>query len=220
MLRINKMKFLNYDVEGDENNNFTQLYPFMPDRFFRMLICAPSGSGKTNLLLNMINRPLLFFDKIYLYAKNLQQYKYQYLLKKFEPISKKCGYNVIEANNGDVIPLDEMDDENQKLIIFDDYLTTGTKNCGEILNYFIGSRNKNCSCIYLSQSFYKTDKTIRMNCSHYCVFDLPSKNEKKRVCEELEVDKDDYLLATNEPYSFLYVDKPRKFKAKNFDEII
>ena len=220
MLRINKMKLLNYDVEGDEDSNFTQLYPFMPDRCFRMLICAPSGSGKTNLLLNIINKPLLFFDKIYLYAKNLQQNKYQYLLKKFEPLSKKYGYNIIEASNGEIIPLDDMDGGNQKLIIFDDYLHTTTKNDQEIRNYFIGSRNKNCSCIYLSQSFYKTDKTIRMNCSHYCIFELEGKNEERRVCQELNINKDDYLSATKEPYTFLYLDKPRKFKAKNFDEKI
>ena len=152
------MEIPNYDVEGDKDSNFTQLYPYMPDRFFRMLICAPSGSGKTNLLLHMISKPLIFFDEIHLYAKNLQQNKYQHLLKKFEPLSKKYGYNIIKASNGEIIPLDEMDDENQKLIIFDDYLNTGTKNDQEIRNYFTNSRNKNCSCIYLSQSFYNTDK--------------------------------------------------------------
>ena len=209
-----------YDFEGDEDSNFTQLYPFMPDRCFRMLICAPSGSGKTNLLLHMINKPLLFFDKIYLYAKNLQQNKYQYLLKKFEPLSKKYGYNIIEASNGEIIPLPDMDDGNQKLIIFDDYLNTGVKNDREIRNYFTGSRNKNCSCIYLSQSFYNTNKTIRLNCSHHCIFDFPDKNEQNRICQELNINKDDYLLATNEPYTFIYVDRPRKIIAKNFTEYL
>ena len=216
------MEIPNYDVKGDKNSNFTQLYPYMPDRCFRMLICAPSGSGKTNLLLHMVKKPLLFYDKIYLYAKNLQQDKYQHLLKEFEPFSKEFGYNIIEASNDDIIPLDEMDDGNQKLIIFDDYLNTGVKkkNNQEILNYFTNSRNRNCSCIYLSQSYYKTDKTIRLNCSHHCIFDFPSKNEQRRLCEELNINKNDYLLATNEPYTFLYVDKPRKFIAKNFTKII
>ena len=215
------MEMINYDVERNENNNFIQLYPYMPDRLFRMLICAPSGSGKTNLLLNMIMRPLLFYDKIYLYAKNLHQDKYQHLLKEFEPFSKKFGYNIIEASNGDIIPLDEMDDDGfQKIIIFDDYLNTGVKNDREIRNYFTNSRNKNCSCIYLSQSYYSTDKTIRLNCSHLCVFDLQSENEERMICKELKVNKDKYLMATNEPYTFLYVDKPRKFNAKNFTKII
>ena len=214
------MKLKNYDVEGDEDSDFTQLYPFMPDRFFRMLICAPSGGGKTNLLLNMLLTPLLYFDEIHLYAKNLQQNKYQNLLKTIEPISKKHGFDFIKASNDEIIPLSDLDDGNQKLIIFDDYLNTGTKNDQEIRNYFTGSRNKNCSCIYLSQSYYNTDKTIRLNCSHCCIFDLSSENEERRICQELKIKKDDYREATKEPYTFLYVDKPRKFIAKNFDEII
>ena len=48
------------------------------------------------------------------------------------------------------IPLDKMPCDNQKLVIFDDYLHTGTKNDVEIRNYFTNSRNKNCSRIYLS----------------------------------------------------------------------
>ena len=192
----------------------------MPDRYFRMLICAPSGGGKTNLLVHMLTKPLLFFDKIYLYAKTLDQDGYQYLFKRFEPLSKKYGYDIVTASNDEIIPLDDLNGENQKLIIFDDFLTTGTKNKQEILNYFIGSRNKKCSCIYLSQSYYKTDKTIRLNCSHHCIFDFPSKNERRMICEDFNINKDDYLSATKEPYTFLYVDKPRKFNAKNFTKII
>ena len=214
------MELYNFNVEGDENSDFTQLYPYMPDRCFRMLICAPSGSGKTNLLLNMVLKPLLFYDKIYLYAKYLEQNKYQHLLKIFIPFSEKYGYNIIEASNGDIIPLNEIPDGNQKLVIFDDYMNTSAKNDREIIKYFTESRNKNCSCIYLAQSFYKTDKTIRLNCSHHCIFDLPSKNDQRMVCNELNVDKDKYSMATNEPYTFLYVDKPRKFIAKNFTKII
>ena len=58
-----------------------------------MLICGPSGSGKTNVLLDIIFR-LLFYDKIYLHAKNLEQSKYQLLLKQIQTINKKVGYDV------------------------------------------------------------------------------------------------------------------------------
>ena len=52
---------------------------FMPDICFRMLLCAPSGGGKTNLFLDMIYR-WLYYDKTYLFAKNFQQNKYQHLI--------------------------------------------------------------------------------------------------------------------------------------------
>ena len=50
---------------------------------FRMLIIGPSGSGKTNTLLHLIDKfhPI---DKIYLYAKDTDEEKYQYLINKRE----------------------------------------------------------------------------------------------------------------------------------------
>ena len=98
------MKILRYDVE-DKQSDYTQKVPFMPDRFFRMLVCGPSGLGQTNLLLDMIYR-LLYYDKIYLYAKNLQQSKYQHLINLFDSINKEAGYPLIEATNDKIIPLD------------------------------------------------------------------------------------------------------------------
>ena len=212
------MKIKNYDIE-DECNDFVQLHDFMTNRFFRMLIAAPSGFGKTNLLLDMIYR-LLYFDKIYLYARNLQQSKYKPLLKSLEPISKEVGYDVIEASNDEIIPLTDLSDENQQLIIFDDYLNTGKKNDERIRDYFTNSRNKNCCCIYLSQSYYGTDKTIRLNSTHYCIYEFPSRNEQSMICRELGVNKKDYQNSVKDPFSFLYVDKIRKFNAKNFNERI
>ena len=73
-------------------------------------------------------------------------------------------------SNDKILPLSELSNDNQKLVIFDDFLNIGAKNDAEIKNYFTNSRNKNCSCIYLSQSFYNTDKTIRLNCTHYFIF--------------------------------------------------
>ena len=213
------MKIINYDDEDDFSSNFKRRVSFMPDRCFRMLICGPSGCGKTNTLVFMIKN-LLYFDKIYLYAKNLQQDKYQRLLKEFKPFSKDVGYPIIETSNNEIVPLSDLPDDNQKLVIFDDYLNTGTKNDAKIRNYFTNSRNKNCSCIYLSQSFYNTDKTIRLNCSHYCIFDLFLKREQNMVCCELGLDKSVYLKAVHEPWEFLYLDKPKKTIFKNFNEKI
>ena len=68
------MKFHKYDVDNSDND-FKQLYDFMPNRCFKLL--SPSGSGKTNVLLNMILE-LLCYDKIYIYGKNLEQSKYHF----------------------------------------------------------------------------------------------------------------------------------------------
>ena len=51
---------------------------------YRLLIIGPSGSGKTNALLNLIQKDNNIIDKIYLYAKDLEESKYQLSIKKRE----------------------------------------------------------------------------------------------------------------------------------------
>ena len=53
-----------------------------------MLIIGPSGSGKTNTLLHLINN-LHPIDRIYLYAKDIDEKKYQFLINKREQAKKK-----------------------------------------------------------------------------------------------------------------------------------
>ena len=208
------MEIPNYD-RHDKNTNFKRLYGYMPSDTFRMLICGNSGSGKTNLLYHMLMKPLLYYDRIHLYAKNLEQQKYKDMIQTLTDISNSVGYNVLVCSNDDIIPVEELkDDDAQKIVIFDNFICE--KNQKPLIDYFIRGRHKNCSVIYLSQSFYKTPKDIRLNCSHFCVYDFPSSNERGLISRELGVDKDKYSKATNEPFSFLYVDKPMKRINRNF----
>ena len=188
------MEIPNYDSTNDPDKKYKQLFPYMPSDTFRMLICGNSGSGKT---------------------RNLEQDKYQKLIQKMRELSSKLGYEILHVSNDEITPVTEMDyEDNQKLVIFDDYVCD--KNQRQLIDYFIQGRHKNCSVIYLSQSFYKTPKDIRLNCSHYCLYEFPSSRESNRISSELGVDKETYKTATKKPFTFLYVDKPRKRIAKNF----
>ena len=208
------MEIPNYDVDI-KNKKFKQLYSFMPNDTFRMLICGNSGSGKTNLLYHMLIEPLLYYDEIHLYAKNLEQEKYQNLINKINHISVQTGYDVMKVSNDAIIAIRDLGyEDNQKLVIFDDYVCE--KNQREIVDYVIQGRHKNCSVIYLSQSFYKTPRDIRLNCSHYCIYEFPSSRERNMISSELGVDKEKFKKATKKPFSFLYVDKPRKKVKRNF----
>ena len=121
---------------------------------------------------------------------------------------------VIPVPNDEVTPLDELPINNQKLIIFDDFLCE--KNQDRLIECFNRGRNRNFSVIYLSQSFYKTPKDIRLNCSHFCLFDAQTKRERRETWNELYINSEQYESATREPYSFLYVDKVKNRCAKNF----
>ena len=60
-------------------------WPYIPYHLYRILIVGGSGSGKTNALLNLINnQPDI--DKIYLYAKDPYEAKYQYFINKHEKV--------------------------------------------------------------------------------------------------------------------------------------
>ena len=89
------MEIPNYDSGDNPDKKYKQLFPYMPSDTFRMLICGNSGSGKTNLLYHMLIKPLLYFDEIYLYARNLEQDKYKRLMQKMRELSSKVGYEIL-----------------------------------------------------------------------------------------------------------------------------
>ena len=211
------MTIPNYDPEFSTANVYKQGDPSMPADFFRMLICGPSNSGKTNILLHMLYE-LLVFDKVYLFSKNLHQNKYQALLQDFAAnVDPPVGYQIIEAPGDEILSLEELPMDNQKIAVFDDLVCESNQN--SIINYFINGRHRKCSVIYLTQTYYKVPQNIRDNCSHFFVFNfLPREN--KRIADELGVDHNLLNRATNKKYSFFYYDKPQKLVKKNFDEDI
>ena len=185
------MEIPNYDKK-ETTNNFKQLYDYMPDRCFRMLICRKTGCGKTNTVLHMLIKPLIYYDKIYVYSKNLEQEKYTHLSEKLERIAKVNKIpidEILHHSNEEIKPISEMEeDRNQKVVIFDDYVCE--KNQRDIINYFIQGRYKNYCVINISQLYYKTPKYIRLNCSHYIIIESPSKRENEAISNEQGLDKE------------------------------
>ena len=78
---------INFDNYVNENKTeHNKNWAYIPDHPYRILIIGGSGSGKTNILLTLIeNQPGI--DKIYLYAKGPYEAKYQYLTKIGEKVS-------------------------------------------------------------------------------------------------------------------------------------
>ena len=91
-----------------------------------ILLLGISGSGKTNALLNLIKEQD-DIDKIYLYAKDLSEPKYEFLIKKCEDAGIKHlndSNAFIECSNTMDDVYENIDDYNsnrqrKNLIVFD-----------------------------------------------------------------------------------------------------
>ena len=121
---------INFDDYANENRTeHNKNWPYIPDHPYRILIIGSSGSGKTNLLLNLIeNQPDI--DKIYLYAKDPYESKYQYLINKREILGTNH-FNDPKAfieNSNDMYDVYKNindynpDKQNKILIVFDDMI--------------------------------------------------------------------------------------------------
>ena len=133
-------------------------------RSYRKLIIGGSGSGKTNALLNLINnQPDI--DKIYLYAKDPYEAKYQYLINKRESIGLNHYDDAkafIEYSNNmqdDYKNIDQYnaDKERKILIVFDNMIADMINN--KMLNsivteLFIRGRKLNISLVFITQSYF------------------------------------------------------------------
>ena len=204
-----------------------------------IVIIESSGSGKTNTLLHLIDKfhPI---DKIYLYAKDTDEEKYQYLINKREQARTKNlndPHAFIEYSNDMNDVLENINSYNKDrdekvLIIFDDMIADIMrieKFKAIVKELFIRCRKLNISIVFITQSHFRTPKDARLNSTHYILMKIGNKKELKSIAEEnsRHLDFKNFLkiynYCTNEPYLFMMVDtRPTTRVAfkKNFDEPI
>ena len=121
---------INLDSIINENNkNHNKKWPYIPDHSYKILIIGGSESGKTNTLLNLINKQD-DIDKICLYAKGLSKPKYEFLIKNRENVGIKQVNNskaFIQSSDTMDDVYENIDDYNPSrkrkiLIVFDDMI--------------------------------------------------------------------------------------------------
>ena len=183
------INFDNYTNENKTEHN--SKWPYIPDHPYRILIVRGSGSGKTNALLNLINnQPDI--NKIYLHAKDPYKAKYQYLNNKREKVgldhfkdptafmkysddTQDVYKNIEEYNSGK---------ERKVLIVLDDMI-------GDIINnkklnpvaaeLFIRGIRLGISIVFITQSYSKVPKDVRLNSAHFFIPKIPNKRELQQT---------------------------------------
>ena len=97
-------------ITNENNKKHNEKWPYIPDHPYRILIIGGSGTGKSNTLLNLINEQN-DFDKIYLYARDLNEPKYKILTKKRED----AGIKHLNYSNTFIECSNTMDDVYEKI---------------------------------------------------------------------------------------------------------
>ena len=226
----------NLDAVTNENNkDHNKKWPY------RMLIIGSSGSGKTNVLLNLIQRQDndYFIDKICLYAKDLDEPKYQFLIKKREDVGithLNDPSAFIEYSNTMDDVYNNIDDYNPNrkrkiLIAFDDMIAdimTNKKFEALIKEVFIRCRKLDISFAFITQSYFSVSKEIRLNSTHYLIMKIHNKTELLQIAinRSADIDYKDFLKisrnCTKEPYSFLIIlpsDSHLRFRKNLLDSL-
>ena len=118
------------NIINENNKEHNEKWSYIPDHPYKILIIGGSGSKKTNMLLNLIKEQD-DIEKIYLYAKDLSEPEYEFLIKKRKIGGIKHANNpnaFIECSNTMDDIYENIDDYNlgrkkKILIVFDDMKT-------------------------------------------------------------------------------------------------
>lgn len=180
-----------YEIIGKEFKDNNKYYnphakdKGIPKHPFRSVIVGGSGSYKTNSALNIIFQGKNI-EKIYLYAKTLDEPLYRALIATYENAGLKAKQNLItfSDNPADIVTPEELDKTKQNLIIFDDMITCSKKEHKKIEDIFVRCRKFNCSVIYISQSYHAIPKIIRLNCTHFILKSINSVKDMKLLVRD------------------------------------
>ena len=192
-------------------------------------------------MINLIKKQLdHVIDKIYLYARDLNEPKYQFLIKKCENSGIKhynnpnafieCSHTMddVYENINDYNPIKKR----KKLIVFDDMITDVMTNeifQAIIRELFIRCRKLNISLVFITQSYFSVPKDARLNTTHYFIMKINNRIELKYIATDHSADidyqdfKKVYRECTKEPYNFLTTDNalpasdPSRFRNNLFN---
>ena len=165
---------INLDSIRNENNKkHNEKRPYIPDHLYRIIVIGGSESGKANALLNLIKEQDWHdvINKIYLYARDLSEPKYQFLIKKLED----AGIKHVKNPNAFIACSDTMDDaykdtdnynpkrDKKVLIGFDDMISDITRNkkfqtITKALFIRGRGRKLNISLVFITQSYFPVPK--------------------------------------------------------------
>ena len=162
-------------------------------------------------------------DKLYLYAKDLYEAKQQYLIDKRESVGiDHCNdpKAFIEYSNDKRDVYKNINDynpdpENKILIVFDDIIADMIHNKKlDSINtkLFIKGRKLNISLVFITQSYFKVPKDVKLYTTHFFIAKIANRRELQEIARNhsLDIKAEDFIniyrACTAEMYCFLVND--------------
>lgn len=145
---------------------------------FRGLLIGSTGSGKTNYLLNILSQMRNTFNHIYIYTR-AEEPLYDFLQSQIDDDLLTVSYDLDDCRN-----FNEEKYYGQSLIIFDDMCNE--KNQQIIQELFIRGRKiaGGISLLYLTQSYYKVPKIVRLQCQYIWIIKISGIKDLKMILSE------------------------------------
>ena len=195
---------VSFDDYTNENKiEHNSKWPYIPDHPYRILIVGGSGSGKTNALLNLKNnQPDIY--KIYVYAKDPYEARYQYLINKREKVGLdhfKDPKTFMEYSNDMQNVYNNIENYNpgkkrKILIVFDDMIVDiiNNKKLNPVLTgLFIRGRKLNTSIFFIIQSYFQVPKDVRLNSTHFLSLEFQIKETFNKLLSIIHLILRDFI---------------------------
>lgn len=165
-------------------------------------VVGPTGSGKTNACVDVVEK-VNNWDRIYLYAKDLKEPIYAWMIDKFLEVQKKTNVQVLFASDSikNMIPVNEMERGKNNLVIVDDMICEKKKDLRIVEEYFIRARKIPATCIFISQSYYDTPLLIRKQTNYIIFKRINTKKDLARLLAEYSLGVDLKTLAAMYEYA-------------------
>jgi hypothetical protein len=183
---------------------------------FRMLVCTASGGGKTNAVINLVALMNKTFASIDIITKEHEPL--------YDMLASKIKKTKVHLYSETGIPtFDASSKKISKLAIFDDLVLTKDPKINEA---FIRLRKCGYSLIYISQSYFQTQKVIRQNVQYVMLGRGINKRDLNMILSEYSLDLTVeelmklYFQATNKPMNFLLLDFVLRNIRHNIHDII
>lgn len=181
------------------------------------LVVGGSGTGKTNAICNLIQKSSAgsgTFSEIWLVCKT-DEVLYTYLKKKIEG-SLKVYKQISDLPFCETIENQfekEPKDRREILLIIDDFIAemSNIKFVAKLEQYAIFARKKGITQLYLTQSYFKVPKLIRLQIHYLWLLNVPNKRDLDLILStySLPITNDDLKAmlktSTYEELSFLVI---------------